>query len=66
MAKKAPKARKWTKSDIRELKTMARNKTPAPKIARAMKRTLAKPIKGPTSVSLSEIRRAVRAVDGTV
>ena len=60
MAKKA-KRREWTKSDVRELKTMARNKVPAPKIARALKR----PEKGPTSVTLSEIRRAVRAVDGT-
>jgi hypothetical protein len=39
MAKKA-KRREWTKSDVKELKTMARNKTPAPKIARALKRTV--------------------------
>jgi hypothetical protein len=39
MAKKI-KRRAWTKSDVRELKTYARQKTPAPKIARAMKRTL--------------------------
>jgi hypothetical protein len=39
MAKKV-KRRAWTKSDVRELKTHARQKTPAPKIARAMKRTL--------------------------
>ena len=32
MAKKA-KRREWTKDDVKELKTMARNKTPAPKIA---------------------------------
>jgi len=38
MAKKA-KRREWTKSDVKELKTMARNKTPAPKIAKALKRT---------------------------
>ena len=30
------KRREWTKSDIRELKTMARSKTPAGKIARAL------------------------------
>jgi hypothetical protein len=39
MAKKV-KRRAWTKSDVKELKTHARQKTPAPKIARAMKRTL--------------------------
>jgi hypothetical protein len=39
MAKKV-KRRAWTKSDVRELKSHAKQKTPAPKIARAMKRTL--------------------------
>jgi hypothetical protein len=39
MAKKI-KRRAWTKSDVRELKSHAKQKTPAPKIARAMKRTL--------------------------
>jgi hypothetical protein len=39
MAKKA-KRREWTKSDVKELKAMARNKTPAPKIAKALKRTV--------------------------
>lgn len=42
-AKKVAKARKrreWTKDDVRELKQQARSKTPAPKIARALKRTL--------------------------
>jgi hypothetical protein len=33
------KRREWTKSDVRELKAMARSKTPAGKIARALKRT---------------------------
>jgi NADH:ubiquinone oxidoreductase subunit len=33
------KRREWTKTDIRELKTLARAKTPAGKIARALKRT---------------------------
>jgi hypothetical protein len=66
MAKKAPKRRDWTKADVRALKTLARHKTPAPKVARALKQTLARPKKGPTSVSLSAIRRAVRAVNGTI
>jgi hypothetical protein len=39
MAKKNSKRRKWMKTDIRELKTLARGKTPAGKIARALKRT---------------------------
>ena len=39
MAKKA-KRREWTKDDVRELKSMAKKKTPAPKIAAALKRTV--------------------------
>ena len=39
MAKKGSKRRAWTKTDIRELKTLARGKTPAGKIARSLKRT---------------------------
>jgi hypothetical protein len=39
MAKKNSKRREWTKIDIRELKTLARAKTPAGKIAKALKRT---------------------------
>jgi hypothetical protein len=39
MAKKA-KRREWHKDDVKELKIMARNKTPAPKIAKALKRTV--------------------------
>jgi hypothetical protein len=66
MAKKASKRREWTKSDVRELKAIARRKTAVPKAGVAFNLTLAKPKKGPTSVSLSDIRRAVRAVDGTI
>ena len=32
-------ARVWTKDDVRELKTLAKQKTPLAKIARALKRT---------------------------
>jgi len=39
MAKKT-KRREWTKDDVKELKSMAKKKTPAPKIARALKRTV--------------------------
>jgi hypothetical protein len=39
MATKVSKRRPWTKTDVRELKTLARAKTPAGKIARALKRT---------------------------
>ena len=31
--------RVWTKDDVRELKTLAKQKTPLAKIARALKRT---------------------------
>jgi hypothetical protein len=40
VAKKASKRREWTQTDIRELKSMAKQKTPAPKIAKNLKRTL--------------------------
>ena len=39
MAKKA-KRREWTKGDVTQLKAMAKKKTPAPKIAQALKRTV--------------------------
>jgi hypothetical protein len=34
-----PKRREWTKDDVRELKTLARQKTPVAKIAKSLKRT---------------------------
>jgi hypothetical protein len=40
MAKKASKRREWTKQDVQALKTMAKSKTPAPKIAKSLKRGL--------------------------
>jgi len=39
MAKKAKKRRSWTSTEVRELKTMARKKTPAGKIAKKLKRS---------------------------
>jgi hypothetical protein len=39
MAKKATR-REWTYSDVKELKTMAKSKTPAPKIAKSLKRSV--------------------------
>ena len=33
------KRREWTTQDVRELKTLAKQKTPASKIARSLKRT---------------------------
>jgi hypothetical protein len=39
MAKRA-KWREWTKDDVRELKTLARQKTSAAKIAKSLKRTV--------------------------
>ena len=40
MAKKPSKRREWTKDEIRELKTMAKSKTPAAKIAKSLKRSV--------------------------
>jgi hypothetical protein len=40
MASRKIKRRAWTKDDVRTFKTLARNKTPAPKIARTFKRTV--------------------------
>ncbi len=40
MAKKASKRREWTKTDVKDLKDLARKKTPAAKIAKALKRTV--------------------------
>ena len=37
--KKAKKRRVWTGADVRELKSLARKKKPARKIARTLKRT---------------------------
>ena len=34
------KRREWTKDDVRELKALARQKKPAPKIAESLKRTV--------------------------
>jgi len=39
MAKKAKKRRAWTATEVRDLKTMARKKTPAAKIAKKLKRS---------------------------
>ena len=40
MAKKNSKRREWTKEDVRNLRSFARTKTPASKIARTLKRTV--------------------------
>jgi hypothetical protein len=39
MAKRTKKRRAWTSVEVRELKTMAKRKTPASKIAKKLKRT---------------------------
>jgi hypothetical protein len=39
MAKKRSKRREWTRDDVRELKSLAKSKTPAKKIAKSLKRT---------------------------
>ena len=39
MAKRAKKRRAWTSGEVRELKTMAKRKTTASRIAKKLKRT---------------------------
>jgi hypothetical protein len=39
MAKRAKKRRAWTAGEVRELKTMAKKKTPAGTIAKKLKRS---------------------------
>ena len=39
MAKRAKKRRAWTAGELRDLKAMARKKTPASRIAKRLKRT---------------------------
>jgi hypothetical protein len=39
MPKKSKKRRAWTSTEVRELKTMARRKTPAARIAKKLRRT---------------------------
>jgi hypothetical protein len=39
MAKKSKKRRAWTSTEVRELKTLARKKTPAGRIAKRLRRT---------------------------
>ncbi len=39
MAKRAKKRRAWTATEVRDLKAMARKKTPAGKIAKKLKRS---------------------------
>jgi len=39
MAKRTKKRRAWTSGEVRELKTLARKKTPASRIAKKLKRT---------------------------
>jgi hypothetical protein len=39
MAKRAKKRRAWTSSEVRDLKSMARKKTSASKIAKKLRRT---------------------------
>lgn len=40
MAKKAMKRRGWTAENVRTLKSLAKKKIPAPKIAKTLKRTV--------------------------
>ena len=53
MAKKASKRREWTTQDVKELKTLARQKTPAGKIAKSLKRSLGATRQKAFSIGLS-------------
>ena len=46
MAKRTKKRRAWTSGEVRELKTMAKRKTPASKIAKKLKKREADAAKG--------------------
>ena len=59
MAKRTSKRREWTKDDVRELKALARQKAKAGERERILR-----PKKGPDSVSLAAIRKAIRASHG--
>jgi hypothetical protein len=47
------KRREWTKDDVRELKTLARQKTPAAKIAKSLKRILTATCQKASSLGVS-------------
>ena len=51
--KNGTKTRSWTSVQVRELKTLARKKTPAKKIAKSLKRTVAAARQKPSSIGLS-------------
>jgi transposase len=58
LAKKNSKRREWTRDDIRDLKVFARQKTPARKIARTLKRTPVHKVAG--------VEEAIEAVGATL
>ena len=58
MAKKASKRRAWTAVNVRELKTLARKKTPVARIARILKRSEAATRQKAFSIGLSLDSRA--------
>ena len=53
------KRRAWTKDDVRELKVLARQKTPAAKIAKSLKRTLAATWQKASTLGVSFTREPV-------
>jgi NADH:ubiquinone oxidoreductase subunit len=58
MAKRTKKRREWTKQDVRDLKGLARQKTPTRKIARSLKRTEAATRQKAFSLGMSLSTRA--------
>jgi hypothetical protein len=55
----AKKGREWTKRDVRELTTLARQKAPAAKIAKSLKRTLGATRKKASELGVSLDSRGV-------
>jgi hypothetical protein len=58
MPKKATKRRSWTSTDVRTLKTLARKKTHAARIAKGLKRTIGATRQKAFSLGLSLDSRA--------
>jgi hypothetical protein len=58
IVKKASKRRAWTSVEVRELKTMARKKSPAAKIAKKLKRSESATRQKAFSIGLSLDSRA--------
>jgi len=66
MAKTASKRRAWTAANVRELKTLARKKTPVARIARNLKRSEGATRQKAFNLGLLHIRHTGRGLDASV